>query len=99
KVCGIDPLVGTLDDPETLTKAAQAADAVIHAASADHADCVATLVTALQRSGRLLIHTTGSVIVAVHADREYAGAAPLMEDDYFDPVQFGANRPVREFGR
>jgi uncharacterized protein YbjT (DUF2867 family) len=26
----IDPFVGTLDDPETLTKAALAADAVIH---------------------------------------------------------------------
>jgi uncharacterized protein YbjT (DUF2867 family) len=45
KARGIAPVVGTLDDPEILTKAAQAADAVINAASADHAGSVFTLVT------------------------------------------------------
>ena len=98
---GIDPVVGTLDDPEILTKAAQAADAVIHAASADHSGCVVTLVTALERSGKLLIHTTGSAIVADHADGEYASAVPLTEDDYFDPVPYrrprvDMNRYVRQ---
>jgi nucleoside-diphosphate-sugar epimerase len=98
---GINPVVGTLDDPEILTKAAQAADAVIHAASADHSGCVVTLVTALERSGKLLIHTTGSAIVADHADGEYASAVPLTEDDYFDPVPYrrprvDMNRYVRQ---
>jgi nucleoside-diphosphate-sugar epimerase len=83
---GVNPVVGTLDDSENLTKAAQAADAVIHAASADHTGSVMTLVTALERSGKLLIHTSGSAIVADHADGEYASAVPLTEDDYFDPV-------------
>ena len=94
---GIDPVVGTLDDPEILTKAAQAADAVIPAASADHTGCVVTLVTALERSGKLLIHTTGSAIVADHADGEYASGVPLTEDDYFDPVPY--RRPRVDMNR
>src|SRR6516162_3438428 len=77
KASGIDSVSGTLDDPEILTKAAQSADAVINAASADHPGSIVTLVTALERSGKLLIHTTGSAIVADHADGEYARAAPL----------------------
>jgi uncharacterized protein YbjT (DUF2867 family) len=34
---GIEPVLGTLDDSEILTNSAREADAVIHAASADHA--------------------------------------------------------------
>ena len=56
----MDSVTGTLDDPEILTNAAQSADAVINAASADHPGSVVTLVTALERSGKLLIHTAGS---------------------------------------
>jgi uncharacterized protein YbjT (DUF2867 family) len=33
---GIDPIVGTLDDWNILSDAVQAADAVLHAANADH---------------------------------------------------------------
>jgi nucleoside-diphosphate-sugar epimerase len=101
KVRGINPVVGTLDDPEILTSAAQAADAVIHAASADHSGSVVTLVTALERSGKLLITTTGSAIVADHADGAYAAEAPLTEDTYFEPVPYrrprvDMNRYVRQ---
>ena len=60
KTRGMDSVTGTLDDPEILTNAAQSADAVINAASADHPGSVVTLVTALERSGKLLIHTAGS---------------------------------------
>ena len=77
-------MVGTLDDAEILTSAARAADAVIHAASAHHSGSVVTLVTALERSGKLLINTTGSAIVADHADGAYAAEVPLTEDSYFD---------------
>lgn len=94
---GINSFAGTLDDPEILTKAAQAADAVIHAASADHPGSVVTLVTALERSGKLLIHTTGSAIVADHADGEYAAEAPLTEDSYFEPVPY--RRPRVDMNR
>ena len=98
---GIAPVAGTLDDPEILMQAAQAADAVINAASADHAGSVVTLVAALERSGKLLVHTTGSAIVADHADGEYAGSAALTEDSYFDPVPYrrprvDMNRYVRQ---
>jgi nucleoside-diphosphate-sugar epimerase len=98
---GIDPVVGTLDDAEILTEAARAADAVIHTASADHPGSVVTLVTALERSGKLLIHTTGSAIVADHADGEYASTFALTEDDHFDPVPYrrarvDVNRYVRQ---
>ena len=54
--------------------AADAADAVIHAASADHPGSVVTLVSALERSGKTLIYTTGSGIVADSAEGEYAGS-------------------------
>jgi nucleoside-diphosphate-sugar epimerase len=98
---GINPVVGTLDAPEILAGAAQAADAVIHAASADHPGSVVTLVTALERSEKLLINTTGSAIVADHADGAYAAKVPLTEDSYFEAVPYrrpgvDMNRYVRQ---
>ncbi len=101
KARGVETIVGELDDVDVLTRAAQAADAVIHAASADHAASIVTLVTALERTGKLLIHTTGSAIVADHADGEYAAETPLTEDSYFDPVPYrrarvDMNRYVRQ---
>ena len=85
---GIDPLVGTLEDWRILSDAAQAADAVIHAASADDADSVLTLVGALERTGKPLIYTTGSGIVADSAGGEYASSVAFTEDTYFEPVPF-----------
>jgi nucleoside-diphosphate-sugar epimerase len=85
---GIEPVLGTLDDSEILAHAADAAEAVIHAASADHAGSVVTLVSALERSGKALICTTGSGIVADSADGEYAGSVVFTEDTYFEPVAF-----------
>jgi nucleoside-diphosphate-sugar epimerase len=101
KARGIVPVMGSLDDADVLTAAAQAADAVIHAADADHHASIITLVTALKRSGKLLVHTTGSSIVADHADGEYAAATPFTEDSYFEPVPFrrarvDLNRYVRQ---
>jgi nucleoside-diphosphate-sugar epimerase len=98
---GMIPIVGTLDSPDILTRAAQAADVVIHAASADHPGSVVTLVTAIERTGKLLIQTTGSAIVADHADGEYAASYPLTEDSYFEPVPYrrirvDMNRYVRQ---
>jgi nucleoside-diphosphate-sugar epimerase len=85
---GIDPLLGTLDDWRILFDAAQAADAVIHAASADDAGSVLTLVGALERTGKPLIYTTGSGIVADNAGGEYASSIVFTEDTYFEPVPF-----------
>ncbi|HEY0162618.1 MAG TPA: NAD-dependent epimerase/dehydratase family protein, partial [Edaphobacter sp.] len=98
---GIQPVLGNLDDSDILTKAAQAADAVIHTASADHPGSVITLIAALERTGKTLIHTTGSSIVADNAAGEFAGTIHFTEDTYSDPVPFrrprvALNRLVRE---
>ena len=98
---GIESVVGNLDDPEIITKAAEETDAVIHAASADHAGAVVTLIAALERSGKTLICTTGSGIAADSAAGEYATSVVLTEDSYFEPVPFrrprvAMNRLVRE---
>lgn len=100
---GIQPVLGTLDDAEILSNAAHAAEVVIHAASADNPYGVETLVAALERSGKLLIHTSGSSIVADDADGEYASSVVFTEDTYFEPVPFRRprvelNRHVRQAG-
>ena len=48
-------------------KAAQAADVVVNAASADHMGAVAALLGALAGSGKPFIHTSGSSIVGTRA--------------------------------
>jgi len=98
---GIESVLGNLDDSEIITKNALEADVVIHAASADHAGAVVTLIAALERSGRTLICTTGSGIAADSAAGEYATSIVLTEDSYFEPVPFrrprvAVNRLVRE---
>src|SRR3954454_21313582 len=64
---GIQPLLGTLDDGERLAQAAQAADIVVNAASADHRGAVVAMVDALAGSGKPFIHTSGSSIVGMRA--------------------------------
>jgi nucleoside-diphosphate-sugar epimerase len=100
---GIDPVLGTLDDWRILADSAQAADAVIHAASADHPGSVLTLIGVLERSAKPLIYTTGSGIVADSADGEYPSSVIFSEDTYFEPVPFRRPRVemirlVREAG-
>jgi nucleoside-diphosphate-sugar epimerase len=60
---GIDPVLGTLDDVDVLTRAARAADGVINAASADHAGAVRALIAGLAGSGKPLLHTSGSSVI------------------------------------
>ena len=64
---GIVPLLATLDDANLLAQAAQAADIVVNAASADHERAVAALLGALSGTGKLLVHTSGSSIVGTRA--------------------------------
>ena len=61
---GITPVVGTLDDADLLRREAQRADAVINAASSDHRAAVEALIAGLGGSGKTLIHSSGSSIVA-----------------------------------
>lgn len=60
---GIEPVPGSLDDADTLMREARACDAVVNAASSDHAGAVQALVAALEGSSKLLLHTSGSSIV------------------------------------
>ena len=97
---GIESVLGTLDDWEVIRNAAQEADAVIHAASADHPGSVLALIAALERSGKTLIYTSGSSVVADSAGGEYASSVAVTEDNWFEPVPFrrpraAMNRLVR----
>jgi len=76
---GITPLMGTLDDVAILAQAAQAADVVVNAASADHKGAVVALLDALAGSGKPFIHTSGSSIVGTRARGERSDA--IFDED------------------
>jgi nucleoside-diphosphate-sugar epimerase len=61
---GIAPVIGTLDESVLLQVEARTAEAVINAASSDHRGAVEALIAGLADSGKLLIHSSGSSIVA-----------------------------------
>jgi len=61
---GVVPVIGALDDGDLLRAEAAAADAVVNAASSDHRGAVETFIAALAGSGKPLIHSSGSSIVA-----------------------------------
>ncbi len=65
---GVEPVLGSLDDADLLTREARDADAVINTADSDHAGSAATLVAALAGSGKPLLHTSGSSIVSDDAE-------------------------------
>jgi nucleoside-diphosphate-sugar epimerase len=79
---GIEAVIGSLDDAGVLQDEARAADAVINAASSDHRGAAEILIAALSGSGKALIHSSGSSIVADLAmgepsDRIFDEALPL----------------------
>ncbi len=67
RAIGVEPVLGTLDDAALLAREARAADAVVNAASSDHRGAVEALVSALAGSGKALVHTSGSSVVADEA--------------------------------
>jgi nucleoside-diphosphate-sugar epimerase len=88
---GITPVMGTLDDAEILSRAAQAADVVINAASADHRGAVDALLGALAGTGKPFIHTSGSSIIGTRAKGERSDAV-FDEDTPFTPPPARAAR-------
>ena len=88
---GIAPLMGTLDDNETLARGARAADVVVNAASADHKGAVDALLGALAGSGKPFIHTSGSSIVGTRAKGERSDEV-FDEDTPFTPSAARAAR-------
>ena len=91
RVFGIEPVMGTLDDAGILSRAAQAADVVINAASADHKGAVVTLLDALTGSGKAFIHTSGSSIVGTRAKGQRSDAV-FDEDTPITPSPARAAR-------
>jgi nucleoside-diphosphate-sugar epimerase len=77
---GIEPVIGTLDDHALLVAQAQAADAVVNAASSDHRAAVEALIEGLAGSGKPFLHTSGSSIVGDASGGE-AGAATIYSED------------------
>jgi nucleoside-diphosphate-sugar epimerase len=77
---GIEPVIGTLDDHALLSAEAQAADAVVNAASSDHEGAVRALIDGLAGSDKVLLHTSGSSIVGDASGGE-AGEARIYHED------------------
>src|SRR5271163_1123401 len=80
---GVDAVIGTLDDAALLQAEARAADAVVNTASSDHRGAVEALLAGLAGSGKPLIHSSGSSIVADLAmgepsDRIFDEATPIV---------------------
>jgi nucleoside-diphosphate-sugar epimerase len=69
---GIEPVLGRLCDLTVIGNAARGADAVVNAASAEDSPSALTLVEALKDSGKPLLHTSGTSVVADHAIGEYS---------------------------
>src|SRR5450830_596144 len=63
KKIGVTGVLGALGDRELLMAQAQAADAVINAASSDNRAAVEAFIDALAGSGKVFLHTSGSSIV------------------------------------
>ncbi|WP_437319613.1 NAD-dependent epimerase/dehydratase family protein [Sorangium sp. So ce385] len=82
---GIEPVIGSLDAGELLEAEARAADAVVNAASSDHRGAVEALITGLAGSGKPLLHTSGSSIVADEAMGEPSDRI-FHEDTPFEPA-------------
>jgi nucleoside-diphosphate-sugar epimerase len=82
--CGIEPVLGTLDDADLLTHEARTSDGVINTASADHAAAVESLIAGLEGSSKPLLHTSGSSVVGDDArgsrrsEHVFDGLTPLV---------------------
>lgn len=81
---GIAPVIGDLDDTALLQAEAAKAEAVINAASSDHRASIDALIEALAGTGKPLLHSSGSSVIADEAcgmrasDTVYDEATPLV---------------------
>jgi nucleoside-diphosphate-sugar epimerase len=88
---GIVPVHGDLADHDLLASEASAADAVVNAASSDDRPAIDALLRALAGSGKALLHTSGSSIVADDAGGEPSDAV-IDEDHLPGPTEDKAAR-------
>jgi nucleoside-diphosphate-sugar epimerase len=91
QACGIEPVLGTLDDGDVLARVARDADAVINAADSDHMSVVEAILPALAGSGKAFIQTSGSSIVG---DQAWGEPGDKVYDDE-TPFQPGPGRAAR----
>jgi nucleoside-diphosphate-sugar epimerase len=82
---GIAPIRAELWDLSVVAKAAREADAVVNAANADDSVVAQLLVEALEGSGKTLLHTSGTSVVADRALGEPGGAL-FTEDRPLAPL-------------
>jgi nucleoside-diphosphate-sugar epimerase len=82
---GIEPVLGALGDRTILGDAARRADAVLNTADSDHLYAIEALLAALEGSGKRLVHTSGSSVIADRAAGE-ASDRIFHEDTPFEPL-------------
>lgn len=80
---GIEPVLGTLDDAALLAREAGRAEAVINAADSEHRGAAEALAGALAGTGKALLHTSGSSIVADTAAGEASDR--VYDEAIYDP--------------
>ncbi|MCY1053664.1 NAD-dependent epimerase/dehydratase family protein [Nannocystis sp. SCPEA4] len=88
---GVRPVIGGLDDTDLLVRLADEADLVINTADADHRAAVEALVDGMRGSGKTLVHTSGSSIVADVGTGERSEQV-FTDDTPFTPVPAKAAR-------
>jgi nucleoside-diphosphate-sugar epimerase len=64
---GIDPVIGSLDDQTLLQTEAGASDGVVNAANSGHRGAAEALIAGLAGSGKPLLHSSGTSIIADRA--------------------------------
>ncbi len=88
---GIVPVHGDLADHDILASEASAADAVVNAASSDDRPAIDAMLRVLSGSGKALLHTSGSSIVADNANGEPSDTV-INEDQLPAPTKDKAAR-------
>jgi nucleoside-diphosphate-sugar epimerase len=91
---GIEPVPGSLDDADLLTREARQADGVVNTANSDHMPSVRAFVAALAGSGKQLVHTSGSSVIGDDARGNRVSEAIFDEDTPF--VVAPAKQPRRD---
>jgi len=75
---GVVPVSGEVADAGLLAREARAGDAVVNAADSDDRDTVEALIAALAGSGKALVHTSGTSVVA--DDGQGEGPGPVIDE-------------------
>ncbi|WP_137893224.1 NAD-dependent epimerase/dehydratase family protein [Ramlibacter sp. 2FC] len=81
--CGIEPVIGSLDDERVLAREAREADGVVNTANADHLPSLLAMLEALKGSGKPLVHTSGSSLIGDDARGNRLSEAIFDEETPF----------------